>query len=78
MQPLQIVIFPPFRSSGRRFWTLHDATVAEVTAGLAADLSQLRAAGVQVCASVDEIGDPKKSSGHYKVPESILLTLYSV
>ena len=28
--------------------------------------------------SVDEIGDPKKSSGHYKVSKSVLLTLYSV
>ena len=29
-------------------------------------------------ASVDEIGYPKKSSGHYKVSKSVLLTLYSV
>ena len=28
--------------------------------------------------SVDEIGYPKKSSGHYKVSKSVLLTLYSV
>ena len=31
-----------------------------------------------VVVSVDEIGDPKKSSGHYKVSKSVLLTLYSV
>ena len=28
--------------------------------------------------SVDEIGYPKKSSGHYEVSKSVLLTLYSV
>ena len=35
-------------------------------------------AGAIPVASVDEIGDPKKSSGHYKVSKSVLLTLYSV
>ena len=32
----------------------------------------------QHLASVDEIGDPKKSSGHYIASKSVLLTIYSV